>query len=80
MPCKGDAAETCGGSNRLSVYQLSSGSTPPSEGPRKRGLGYNNNNPAGNAIFANMFKGYKKISWAYDWGYPSWDLDGVFEL
>lgn len=49
-------------------------------GTGKRGLCYNNNNPSANAVFANLFKGYEKVSWAYDWGYPSWDLDESIEL
>ncbi|TQV98829.1 hypothetical protein V2A60_007475 [Cordyceps javanica] len=78
MTCKGSSAETCGGPDRLTVYQLSS--SPPSAGIAKRGLAYNNNNPSKNSVYANMFKGYSKISWAYDWGYPSWGLDEVFEF
>jgi hypothetical protein len=46
----------------------------------KRGIAYNNNNPSGNAVYANLFKGHTKVSWAYDWGYPSWNLDSSFEL
>lgn len=46
----------------------------------KRGLAYNNNNPDSNAAYANLFAGYSKISWGYDWGYPSWGLDSDFEL
>lgn len=46
----------------------------------KRGLCYNDNNPSSNAVYANLFKGYEKVTWAYDWGYPSWDLDESFEL
>jgi hypothetical protein len=82
MACNGNAAEKCGGPNRLTVYQSTSsgGSTSPPSGTGKRGLAYNNNNPSGNATFANMFKGYSKISWAYDWGYPSYGLDASFEL
>lgn len=48
--------------------------------PAKRGIAYNNNNPSGNAVYANLFKGYDKVSWGYDWGYPSWNLDPEFEL
>lgn len=84
MPCNGKAAETCGGANRLTVSKLSSGgggtAPPPASGTGKRGLPYNNNNPSKNAVYANMFKGFSKVSWAYDWGYPSWDLDSYFEL
>ncbi|KAJ3472461.1 hypothetical protein NLG97_g10970 [Lecanicillium saksenae] len=82
MPCNGKATETCGGSNRLTVSQLpdGGGTNPPTAGKGKRGLCYNNNNPSKNAVYANMFKGYSKISWAYDWGYPSWDLDTFFEF
>jgi hypothetical protein len=46
----------------------------------KRGIAYNNNNPSGNAVYANLFKGKSKVSWGYDWGYPSWSLDSSFEL
>jgi hypothetical protein len=46
----------------------------------KRGIAYNNNNPSGNAVYANLFKGHTKVSWAYDWGFPSWNLDSSFEL
>ncbi|KAJ6012233.1 hypothetical protein N7522_002588 [Penicillium canescens] len=46
----------------------------------KRGIAYNNNNPSGNAVYANLFKGHTKVSWAYDWGYPSWNLDSSFEF
>lgn len=82
MACNGNAAEMCGGPNRLTVYQSTSsgGTTPPASGTGKRGLPYNNNNPSANAVYANMFRGYSKISWAYDWGYPSWGLDAFFEL
>lgn len=81
MPCKGKATDMCGGPNRLTVYKLSSGGTnPPPVGTGKRGLPYNNNNPSRNAVYANLFKGHGKISWAYDWGYPSWGLDAFFEL
>ena len=78
MACDGNSAETCGGPNRLDVYQYSSGGG--STGTGKRGLAYNNNNPAGNAEYANLFTGYSKITWGYDWGYPSYDLDSSFEL
>lgn len=77
MPCKGNSAETCGGPNRLDVYQYTSSGT---SGSAKRGLAYNNNNPGGNADYANLFVGYSKISWGYDWGYPSYSLDSSFEL
>jgi hypothetical protein len=46
----------------------------------KRGLAYNNNNPDDNATYANLFKGYSSVTWGYDWGYPSYDLDSSFEL
>jgi hypothetical protein len=46
----------------------------------KRGIAYNNNNPSRNAVYANLFKGNSKVSWGYDWGYPSWNLDASFEL
>ncbi|KAG0650392.1 WSC domain-containing [Hyphodiscus hymeniophilus] len=78
MACNGNSAETCGGSNRLNVYQDTSPSTPTSTG--KRGLVYNNNNPAANAEYADLFKGYSKISWGYDWGFPSFGLDASFEF
>ncbi|KAH8808680.1 glycosyl hydrolase catalytic core-domain-containing protein [Xylogone sp. PMI_703] len=82
MKCNGNAAETCGGPNRLNVYSSSNsgstGPTNPSSG--KRGLAYNNNNPSSNAVYANLFKGYSKISWGYDWGFPSWSLDSQFEF
>jgi hypothetical protein len=71
---KGNSAETCGGPDRLDIYQYSSTVTA------KRGLAYNNNNPDANAEYANLFVGYSKISWGYDWGYPSWSLDPSFEL
>jgi hypothetical protein len=115
MKCKGFSTETCGGPNRLDVYQLNSTGplavttittstasstitvtvvsaptsptvihavTTPSASPRstKRGIVYNNNNPDGNAEYGNLFKGYSKISWGYDWGYPSNNLDPSFEL
>jgi len=80
MPCKGNTAEICGGSNGLSVYKYGSSSTPPPSGTGKRGLAYNNNNPAGNAEYANLFKGYSSVSWGYDWGYPAYNLDSSFEL
>jgi hypothetical protein len=70
--------ETCGGPNRLDVYQYTSSSSGSS--PGKRGLAYNNNNPSANAEYANLFAGYSKISWGYDWGYPSWGLGSSFEL
>ena len=61
--CNGDASEMCGGSNRLTVYQYSgSGSIPPT-GAGKRGLCYNNNNPNGDATYANLFVGYDEITW-----------------
>lgn len=77
MQCAGDSAETCGGPNRLDVYQYASSSTASGG---KRGLAYNNNNPSGNAIYANLFEGYDKITWGYDWGFPSWSLGSQFEL
>jgi hypothetical protein len=77
MACKGDASETCGGSNGLDVYQYTSSST---SGSGKRGLAYNNNNPTANAEYANLFVGYPAITWGYDWGYPSWSLSSTFEL
>jgi hypothetical protein len=27
-----------------------------------------------------LFKGFSKITWGYDWGYPSHNLDPSFEL
>ncbi len=64
MACKGNAAEICGGPNRLDVYQHGSGggTTPPPPSNGKRGLAYNNNNPGANAEYANLFKGYSKVS------------------
>jgi hypothetical protein len=78
MPCNGNSAEICGGPNGLTVYQY--GSSVPTSGTGKRGLAYNNNNPTANAEYANLFKGYSSISWGYDWGFPSYDLDSSFEL
>lgn len=78
MPCNGNADEKCGGANGLSVYQR--GAKPPTAALGKRGLAYNNNNPTANAVYANLFKGYNKISWGYDWGYPAWGLDSSIEL
>ena len=78
MACKRDNTETYGGPNGLDVYQYAS--SGPATGPAKRGLVYNNNNPSSNAEYANLFKGYSKISWGYDWGYPSQGLDPSFEL
>lgn len=46
----------------------------------KRGLAYNTNNPDSNAVYANLFTGYNKISWGYDWGFPSAGLSPSFEL
>ena len=83
MPCKGNSAETCGGPNRLDVYQYTSSGTSGSgsgSGSGKRGLAYNNNNPDANAEYANLFVGYTKVSWGYDWGFPSFGLDSSFEL
>lgn len=101
MPCKGNTAETCGGSNGLNVYEYGastptssistsaltptsmSASTPtatPTLGAGKRGLAYNNNNPGANAEYANLFEGYSKVTWGYDWGYPSYGLSSSFEL
>ena len=77
MACNGNAAEICGGPNRLNVYQYTSTSSTVIG---KRGLAYNNNNPAANAEYANLFVGYSSISWGYDWGYPSFGLDSSFEL
>lgn len=88
MKCNGNSSESCGGPNRLDVYSSTSSpsttssstptGTPESNG--KRGLAYNNDNPSANAEYANLFKGYSKVSWGYDWGYPSWDLDASFEF
>lgn len=75
MPCKGNTAEICGGPDRLDVWQYVSGGAGG-----KRGLAYNNNNPGANAEYANLFAGYSKVTWGYDWGYPSWGLDASFEL
>ncbi|KAE9363009.1 glycoside hydrolase family 128 protein [Stipitochalara longipes BDJ] len=49
-------------------------------GTGKRGLAYTDGNPDGNAAYANLFVGYPKISWGYDWGYPSQGLDPYFEF
>jgi hypothetical protein len=40
----------------------------------KRGLNYND------AAWANYFVGYPKITWGYNWGWPSNGLDGSFEF
>jgi hypothetical protein len=80
MACKGNSAETCGGPNRLTAFSYGGSTTPQPTGSGKRGLGYNNNNPSGNAVYANMFKGNAKVSWGYDWGFPSYGLDSGFEL
>ncbi|TAQ84788.1 hypothetical protein B7494_g6896 [Chlorociboria aeruginascens] len=77
MVCNGNSAETCGGSNRLDVYQYKPST---STSTAKRGLAYNNNNPPANAVYANLFTGYSKVSWGYDWGSPSYDLDSSFEF
>lgn len=82
MACNGNSAEICGGPNRLDVYQYSSSGSGGggSTGVGKRGLAYNNNNPDQNAEYANLFTGYSKITWGYDWGYPAYNLDPSFEL
>ncbi|PQE04599.1 hypothetical protein CJF30_00004400 [Rutstroemia sp. NJR-2017a BBW] len=80
MACKGNSAETCGGPNRLTAFSYGGSTAPPPAGTGKRGLGYNNNNPSANAVYANMFKGNAKVSWGYDWGYPSYGLDSSFEF
>lgn len=86
MTCKGNSAETCGGPNRLTAFQYGSGSSTTPSNPSKpnpngkRGLAYNDNNPYGDATLANMFKSYSKISWGYDWGFPSHGLASSFEL
>jgi hypothetical protein len=89
MACKGNSAEMCGGLNRLTVYQQGSGSSTGGGGGSggsttthsgKRGLAYNNNNPDNNATYANLFESYSSVSWGYDWGFPSYGLDSVFEL
>jgi hypothetical protein len=73
MACKGNNAEVCGGPNRLSVYSSTpSTSTGPVMG--KRGLAYTN------ATQANLMKGYPKITWGYNWGYPSNGLDSSIEF
>lgn len=71
MTCSGDSSEAYGGPNRLDLYQY-----PP---VAKRGLAYNTNNPEGNAMYTNLFASYSKISWGYDWGFPSAGLSS-FEL
>jgi hypothetical protein len=105
MNCKGASSETCGGPNRLDVYQYDSSTSsasmqttstsiliqptptssfvPPTTtdaGTGKRGIAYSNGNAVGNAQYANLFKGYEKVTWAYDWGYLSHNLDSSFEL
>jgi hypothetical protein len=40
----------------------------------QRGLAYSN------ATFANFFKSYPKITWGYDWAYPSHELYGSLEF
>lgn len=80
MKCNGDSMEICGGPNRLTVYQHTNTSPGTSPSTGKRGLCYNNNNPSANAIYANLFKGYNKVSWGYNWGFPSYDLDPLFEF
>jgi hypothetical protein len=100
MDCKGALAETCGGPNRLDVYQYGSStllstssesiqptSTSSSIQPSatsastgKRGIAYSTGNLDGNATYANLFKDYNKVTWGYDWGYPSHGLDASFQL
>ncbi|ESZ98873.1 hypothetical protein SBOR_0731 [Sclerotinia borealis F-4128] len=90
MACKGNSAETCGGPNRLTVFQnggSGSGTTPSSptnptypSKSGKRGLAYNKNNPFGDASLGNLLKGYSKITWGYDWGFPSYSLDSSIEF
>ncbi|KAL2869544.1 glycoside hydrolase family protein [Aspergillus lucknowensis] len=55
-------------------------STTLGQATGKRGLAYNNDNPSKDAVYANLFKGNEKVSWAYDWGYPAWNLDPSFEF
>ncbi|KAE9367655.1 glycoside hydrolase family 128 protein [Stipitochalara longipes BDJ] len=74
MKCKGAYAETCGGPNRLSVYQYgSSVSSATIQATPTPGS-------TGDAEFANFFEGYEKVIWAYDWGDPSHGLDSLFEF
>lgn len=85
MACNGNSAETCGGPNRLTTFQNGGSGTIPSNPTNpsksgKRGLAYNNNNPFGDATLANLLKGYSKITWGYDWGFPSFGLDSNIEL
>ncbi|KAG4028447.1 hypothetical protein MFRU_021g00380 [Monilinia fructicola] len=82
MACNGNQAETCGGPNRLTLYQNSGSGTNPTNPSKsgKRGLAYDRNNPFGDATFANLFKSYSKITWGYDWGFPSWGLDSSIEF
>jgi hypothetical protein len=54
--------------------------TATSAGTGKRGIAYSTGNPDGNATYANLFKGYSKVTWGYDWGYPSHGLDVSFQL
>ncbi|KAA8577290.1 hypothetical protein EYC84_007262 [Monilinia fructicola] len=60
MACNGNQAETCGGPNRLTLYQNSGSGTNPTNPSKsgKRGLAYDRNNPFGDATFANLFKSY----------------------
>jgi hypothetical protein len=76
MACTGASSETCGGPNRLNLYQYTSSSTAVA----KRGLAYNDNNPQGNAMYTTFFAGNSKISWGYDWGFPSNGLPSSWEL
>lgn len=75
MQCSGNSAETCGGSNRLNVYQwLGTGSS-------KRGINYTPDNNYNNATLANYLAGYPTISWAYNYGDTStYGLDTNIEL
>jgi len=62
MQCNGNSAETCGGSNRLNVYQWMG------TGVAKRGINYTPVNNYNNATLANMLAGFPTMSWAYNYG------------
>ena len=63
-----------------STAPASTASATPVIDSAKRGLQYNNNNPKGNAEWANYFVGYPKIGWGYSYGYDSLGLDSSLEL
>ncbi|KAI9650547.1 hypothetical protein NHQ30_000564 [Ciborinia camelliae] len=81
MACNGNSGETCGGPNRLTAFQSGgTGTTPSPSKSGKRGLAYNDNNAYKDATLANLLKGYSKITWGYDWGFPSHSLDSSIEF